>query len=130
MGTIDGVMTPISSASAVSPVCIARSLSPLRNAPSTTRTNVTTPRYWSYTESNISARGGASGLPRGGGTEATTASSTSSMPWPVFAEIRSTFSGRSPMRSAIARACRSGSAAGRSILLSTGMISRSASMAR
>ena len=60
----------------------------------------------------------------------TMASSTSFTPWPVLAEMRSTFSGSSPIRSASALACRSGSAAGRSILLSTGTSSRSPSIAR
>src|SRR5438309_7217705 len=45
--------------------------------PSTTRTNATTPRYWSYDESKISARGGASGSPAGGRMRSTIASSRS-----------------------------------------------------
>ena len=65
----------------------------MRKEPSTTRTNATTPRYWSYDESKISARAGASGSPDGGGIRSTTASRTSSIPWPVLAEIRRTSSG-------------------------------------
>ena len=86
-------MKPISCASKRVPSAIARSVSRARNAPSTTRTNATTPRYWSYDESKISARGGASGSPAGGGMRSTIASSTASTPSPVFAEMRRTRSG-------------------------------------
>ena len=58
------------------PVAMARSGSFLRNLPSRTRTKATTPRYWSYTESKMRARGDPSGSPWGGGTMCTTASST------------------------------------------------------
>ena len=112
------------------PSAIARSASPLRNAPSTTRTNATTPRYWSYEESKISARGGAPGSPAGAGIRSTIASSTSATPSPVFAEMRSTWSGVSPTSAETATAAPSGSACGRSILFSTGTISRSFSIAR
>jgi len=90
----------------------------------------TTPRYWSYDESKISARAGASGSPEGGGTRSTMASSTSSTPAPVLAEIRRTCSGSSPIRSAISLATASGSADGRSILFTTGTMSRLFSIAR
>ena len=60
---------------------------------------------------------------------ATIASSTSSTPSPVFAEIRSTSSGSPPTRSVISAATRSGSALGRSTLFSTGISSRPASTA-
>ena len=130
MGIIAGAITPTCSASTTSPVCMASSLSPSANEPSMTRTKATTPRYWSYTESKIRARAGAAGSPEGGGTRATIASSTSGTPSPVLAEIRSTRSGSSPISSATARPCSSGSAAGRSILLSTGISSRFPSMAR
>ena len=43
-----------------------------------TRTNASTPRYWSYDESKMSARAGASGSPEGGGTRSTIASRWSS----------------------------------------------------
>ena len=78
----------------------------------------------------MSARGGACGSPSGGEMWSTTACSTSSMPWPVLAEIRSTFSGASPINSASSAATPSGSAAGRSILFTTGTMSRSFSIAR
>ena len=42
-----GDMKPSSSASNWVPCAIARSASPVRKTPSTTRTNATTPRYWS-----------------------------------------------------------------------------------
>ena len=78
----------------------------------------------------MSARAGAAGSPAGGGIRSTTASSTSSTPMPVFAEIRSTRAGSSPSSSASWIATPSGSACGRSILLTTGTISRFASIAR
>ena len=89
-------MTPSSSASNDVPCTIARSGSRVSKRPSTTRTKATTPRYWSYDESKTSARAGASGSPAGGGIRSTMASSTSSTPVPVFAEMRSTRSGDSP----------------------------------
>ena len=95
-----------------------------------TRTNATTPRYWSYAESKTSARPGASGSPSGAGIRSTIASSTSSTPIPVFAEIRSTLAGSSPTSSATSAAAASGSADGRSILFTTGTISRLFSIAR
>ena len=58
-------MKPSSSASNCVPSAIARSAAPVSKRPSTTRTNAITPRYWSYEESKISARGGASGSPDG-----------------------------------------------------------------
>ena len=78
----------------------------------------------------MSARGGASRSPAGAGIRSTIASSTSSTPCPVFAEIRSTRSGSSPISSASWRAVPSGSACGRSILFTTGTISRLFSIAR
>ena len=79
--------------SACVPACIAVIGSPFENPPSTIRTKATTPRYWSNSESKISARGGASGSPSGGGIRWTIASSTSVTPSPVFAEIRSASDG-------------------------------------
>ena len=46
----------------------------------------------------MSARAGAAGSPRGAGIRSITASSTSGTPSPVFAEMRSTRSGESPMQ--------------------------------
>ena len=123
-------MNPSSSASNSVRCAIARSPSPLLNVPSTTRTNATTPRYWSYDESKISARGGAAASPAGAGIRSTIASSTSSIPSPVLAEIRRTWSGVSPTSPETAIAAASGSACGRSILFTTGTISRSFSIAR
>ena len=60
----------------------------------------------------------------------TTDCSTASTPYPVLAEIRITFSAEPPIRSATSAATASGSAAGRSILFTTGTMSRSFSIAR
>ena len=78
----------------------------------------------------MSARSGASSLPRGGGTRATIASSSSGTPVPSLAETARISSRLAPIRFMISSARRSGSAPGRSILLSTGMISSPASIAR
>ena len=61
---------------------------------------------------------------------ATIASSTSTTPSPVLAEIRSASPGSPPIRSAISPATRSGSAPGRSTLLITGISSSPFSIAR
>ena len=90
---------------------------------------MTTPRYESYTESKIIARAGASGSPIGAGTTATILSSRAVTPSPVFALTRSTSPGSQPRMWAISAAYFSGCAAGRSILLSTGMTCRSFSSA-
>ena len=52
----------------------------------------------------MSARAGASGSPSGAGIRSTIASSTSSTPIPVFAEMRRTFAGSSPTSSATSAA--------------------------
>ena len=67
----------------------------------------------------MSARAGASGSPAGGGIRSTIASSTSSTPTPVLAEMRRTCDGSSPISSATSAAAPSGSACGRSILFTT-----------
>ena len=127
---ICGVKNPMSSISASVPACIARIASPLVNVPSTTRMYAITPRYWSNSESKISARAGASGSPLGGGTRAISSSSTSVMPSPVFALIRLTLSAGSPRSSATSSATRSGSAPGRSTLFRQGISSSPESIAR
>ena len=78
----------------------------------------------------MSARSGAASLPRGGGTRATIASSSSGTPVPSLAETARISSRLAPIRSMISLARCSGSAPGRSILFSTGMISSPASIAR
>ena len=88
------------------------------------------PRYVSNVESKMSAWSGASGSPCGGGTRATTASRMASTPMPVLADAGSTSSRLPPIRSTTDCATTSGSALGRSTLLSTGTISRSAPTAR
>ena len=106
-----------------------RSLAPAASTPFTTRTDDTTPRYWSKWESKISPCSGASAEPDGGGVRSMTASSSSATPAPVLAEIRRTESAGRPSTCSISAAYRSGSAAGRSILLRAATISRSFSRA-
>ena len=65
----------------------------------------------------------------GAGTRSTTASRSCSTPWPVLAEIRRMSWAAIPSTCSISAAQRSGSAAGRSILLSAATISSSCSMA-
>ena len=65
----------------------------------------------------------------GAGTDSTMRSSSSGTPSPVLPDTHRTSSVSQPMMEAISRAYFSGSAAGRSILLSTGMMVRSPSMA-
>ena len=89
-----------------------------------------TPRKESYWLSNTSARSGASGSPSGAGTPFTISSSTAGMFMPCLAEISGASMAGMPMMSSISVFVRSGSAAGRSILLMTGSISRSWFMAR
>ena len=78
----------------------------------------------------MSARGAPSTSPSGGGVRVTTASSTSPTPWPVLAEISRISSFVAPVSSCSSTVASATSAAGRSTLFSTGMISRSFSMAR
>ncbi len=68
---------------------------------------------------------GASVSPDGGGTIRTTASRISCVPIPIFAEARTASVASIASRSSISSATRSGSAAGRSILLITGTSARS-----
>ena len=76
------------------------------------------------------ALAGPSGFPVGDGTSATTRSNSAPTPSPVLPDTRSTSSGSQPMMCASSAAYRSGWAAGRSILFSTGMTARSFSNAR
>ena len=63
------------------------------NEPSTTRTKAITPRYWSYVESKISARGGACGSPVGRRDAVDhRLQHLAPRPSPVLAEIRITSS--------------------------------------
>jgi hypothetical protein len=77
----------------------------------------------------ISACNGASGSPLGGGTLAISASSTSSTPRPVFALQCVASVASMPITSSISAIAFSGFAAGRSILLSTGITSTPSSIA-
>ncbi len=69
------------------------------------------------------ARSGASTTPLGGGMRAITASMISSMPMPVLAEQGMASVASMPITSSISALAFSGSALGRSILLSTGTTS-------
>ena len=90
-----------------------------------------TPRYWSNSESKISARGGASGSPSGGGTRCDELLEDVEHALAGLA-ARCAGSRRRPRRSARRprAATRSGSAPGRSILFRHGMSSSPASTAR
>ena len=87
------------------------------------RMSTITPRYASYQESTKSALSGAPRSPLGGGSRVTIASSTSGTLSPVLAEISTACEASSPITSSICCLTFAGSAAGRSILLSTGTIS-------
>ncbi len=129
-GTGFGVKTPSCSTSCVPPLAMRRTFIPGSSLPSTTWTRTTTPRYWSNQESKTRPRKGPSGSPLGGGTLWTIASRISSMPTPILAEAGIAPEASIPMTCSICSLARSGSAPGRSILLSTGMISSPASEAR
>ena len=89
-----------------------------------------TPTYGSYWLSKIRAFRGAEGSPLGAGTFWTMSSSTAGMLTPILAEISGASRAGSPMMSSTSCLAFAGSAAGRSILLNTGRISRSCSKAR
>ena len=129
-GTFSGFMMPISSTPYVAPVFINLIWSPTPIVPSTTRKMTTTPRYGSKYESKINARNGSVAVSAGGGTRATICSNMSSMPMFALADACTASDASRPSTSSISRFTRSGSLPGRSILFSTGMISRSASSAR
>ena len=76
------------------------------------------------------ALSGAATLPVGAGTFSTICSKISSIPIPALAEANTASLASKPMTSSISVLTRSGSAAGRSILLITGKISKSLSKAR
>ncbi len=98
--------------------------------PSYIRTFIITPTYLSKKESKISALRGLSGSPWGGGITSTIRSRSSSMPIPSFAEVSTAFSASRPRLFSILFFVPSISALGISILLITGIISRSFSRAR
>ena len=79
---------------------------------------------------STSACSGAFASPSGAGTFCTMSSSTASMLMPSLAEISGASIAGRPMMSSTSCLALSGSAAGRSILLNTGRISRSCSIAR
>ena len=83
-----------------------------------------------YTESKIRAWRDSSFTPFGAGTLSIIAVSISIIPIPVLALAGIISSGSQPRRSTISSVTSSGLAEGRSILLSTGIISKSFSRAR
>jgi len=95
---------------------------PFRRIPSWILTSEMTPRYLSYRESNRKAFSGACVLPFGGGTRLIIASKIDSTLFPVFADIDIISEGSTSKVDCIWAAIRSGWAAGRSILLRTGMM--------
>ena len=129
VGTIFGVKTPTCSTECTAPVDIMRIFWPRFIRPSLMRTRMTTPRYWSYQLSTSSAFSGALPSPFGAGRRVTSASSTPSMFRPVLALISTASEVSRPITSSICCLTRSGSAAGRSILLRIGTISWLASIA-
>mmetsp|Transcript_16027 Transcript_16027/g.25876 ORF Transcript_16027/g.25876 Transcript_16027/m.25876 type:complete len:209 (-) Transcript_16027:557-1183(-) len=129
-GTFPGRIMPISPMVYVAPVFIIVTWSPTPMLPSMIRKMVTTPWYGSKYESKMSARSGWSPVSGGGGTLATICSKISSIPMLALAEATTASEQSSPSTSSISRFTRSGSAPGKSILFSTGMISSSASTAR
>ena len=128
-GIILSLRIPISSASYSLPVFTNRTLSPLRMVPFTTLKYAIIPRKELNTESKTRHCSGASGSPTGAGTVLMIASNTSVTPSPVLAEQRSISSRLQPNKSIISSSTRSGIAESISHLLSTGIISRSFSMA-
>ncbi|CAI8214006.1 MAG: Uncharacterised protein [Flavobacteriaceae bacterium] len=99
-------------------------------SPFNTLKYVSTPLKELYTESKIRACKGSCLTPFGAGTLSIIAFSISVIPMPVFALAGMISSGSQPRRSTISSVTSSGFAEGRSILLSTGMISKSFSKAR
>ena len=124
-------MKPSSSASKSVPIAIARSAGAGRRAARRRRGRTRSRRGTGRSSSRRRARARARpGSPSGAGIRSTIASSTCSTLTPVFAEMRTTSSGDPPSSSHTSAAAPSGSADGRSILLTTGTISRSFSIAR
>ena len=130
-GFFVGENMPVSWIVVVTPEAMNVTLCPALTVPSTTRTYVITPRNSSNTESNTSARSGAS-LPSvtGGGMRFTIASSTSGHPTPVFADTRRGSSIGIASMSSTSRQTSGTFAPGRSTLFSTGTISSFASWAK
>ena len=124
------MLIPTSVTSNSLPVAIILIRSPAFTTPSITRIDEITPRYGSYSESKISAFNGASGSPSGGGMTSTIFSNISSIPMFDFALAKTTSSLSKPITSSNSCFTRSGSAAGKSILFTTGNNSKSLSKAR
>ena len=125
-----GAKTPKDSTSVVFFVAINLTAIPFFNIPSNTLTSRTTPWYKSYHESTIKTFRGAFFLPLGSGILTIIASSTSFIPIPCLALTKIESEESICRTSSICFFTFSGSALGKSILLITGIILRSCSMAR
>ena len=128
-GTLPSRKIPTSSTLYAALFHMKRMMSPGFSRPEKTLQLMMTPRKGSYCASKVSAFSGSSGFPGGGGILSTIASKRSSMPIPSFAEQSRAWSASSPSSLSICSFTLSTSAEGRSILLMTGMIVRSCSMA-
>ena len=104
-------------------------LSPTFIVPFTTRSEITTPRYASYIESNIRQLN-LSSVVLGQGIFSTTLSSSSFIPIPSFALHKIISSSLNPKVSCNSLITRSTSAFGKSILFNIGIISKLLSSAR
>ena len=121
--------TPISSALYCLPVFTNFTKSSLRMRPFRILKYAIMPRNGLKTESKINAWSGASGSPDGAGMRSTIASRISGTPMPVLPLARIMSSCLHPSRSTIWSSTSSGFALSRSTLLTTGMISKSLSIA-
>ena len=124
-GIISIFKTPTSSASYSMPVLKNFTLSPFRITPFSILKYAIIPRKELNTESKINACNGASGFPSGCGIRSTTARKTFSIPSPVLPLARIISFLSHPINSTISSSTSSGIALGMSILLITGIISRS-----
>ena len=129
LGIISIFKTPTSSAVYSIPVLKNFTFSPFLMQPLTTLQSTITPRKLLKMESKIKAWAGASGSPTGAGIRAITASKMHSTPSPVLPDARIISSRLQPRSSIISSSTSSGIALGMSILLITGIISKSCSIA-
>ncbi len=105
-------------------------VSPFLISPSKTRIKATTPLYSSYLESKIKARAVSPAESRGGNPCFITACKISSTPSPVLPEAHKISSSEQPSKRTISAFVFGTFAAGKSILLTTGIIVKSCSNAK
>ena len=118
-----GLNTPTLSIICSASVDIILIVIPFLMIPSITLTSITTPKYLSYQLSTSIALSGDWISPFGGGRIFTMASKTSSIPFPVLADISIALLVSRPITSSIWLFILSGSDAGKSILFKTNIIS-------